>query len=175
MPRPALPVDILEFRGRSKHLTKADKAERRKRELHLGGSISSAKIPPEVRRSKAARAKWREVVGWYSDSGLSVAEVSDSGVLARYCITHGQYLELVESQSAFVNPPAESECAAMPAALRMDNYRKLQREINRLLTALNQMEDRLFLNPQARCKNVLKRDTAEPEADPLQKAGFGSV
>ena len=57
--------------------------------------------------------------------------------------------------------------------LSVSGLLNLDKAINAKMNSLVQMEDRMFLNPLAKAKNIPKEESKK--ADPLGDKGFGNV
>jgi hypothetical protein len=65
-------------------------------------------------------------------------------------------------------------CQKVEYILSVGGLIAIETAINKKMDMLIKMEDRLFLNPLAKVKNVPKKEPEKP-ADPLKKKGFGNV
>jgi phage terminase small subunit len=192
MGRNAQPIDILVAKGKS-HLTAKEKELRKKAEIKFGGRIISC--PNYVLKNEVALDKWAEIANLYE--GFDFVSAGDSGLIARYCMTYAEYLELLsayqrvkeihydsEDIDGYINETYKQEDDDRDKYLFGAKVKKQLRDlfsINAILTiesAINQkmkmlitMEDRLFLNPLAKVKNIPKQKAEEPE-DKLKAAGF---
>lgn len=131
--------------------------------------------PAEVKRDKIAFAKWREIVKIYKDSGLTLVTSTDNGVLARYCMLHSEYINLVDQRLALSNfeLPADDTKEIMAISEEeysreratrlwdimdyfssLDGLLKLDDKINRKCDAILKIEDRIFLNPAAKVRTL---------------------
>ena len=185
MGRNAQPIDILTAKGK-KHLTKAEKESRKQAEadLKLGGD--KLICPMYVKGDPIAYKKWRDLIYDYNKAkalGMEIIKSSDAGILARYCKTHSEYIKLLEQKSRIekfeVNYEKLLEYFEPDLLVGLDTFFKfgpvmqLDNAINKKMDQLVKMEDRLFLNPLSKIKNVPKK---EPEkANPLADKGFGNV
>lgn len=160
MGRNAQPISILRQTGK-KHLTKAEIEYREKTEIKIG--TNKLVCPDFVKNDIVAFAKWKELVKIYKD--FPNVSSSDVGMIAKYCVTYSQYLEAIENKKRFE--------ARYNGAVPIDDIVKLDGLINKKLDLLLKMEDRLFLNPLAKIKNVPKKE--EVKKDPLAERGFGNV
>jgi phage terminase small subunit len=193
------PIDIVAARGK-KHLTKEEKNRRKKGEIKLGsGKIT---CPMYVYSDKVAHKKWNELMADYNKSkveGIDLMKSSDAGILAMYCKTFSEYQELLKSYQRVSE--IHYDCKELDEALDGDYYDEeddkvkvlfsykvkkqlrdlfsinailtIETAINRKMDMLLKMEDRLFLNPLAKVRNVPK--AAPKKADPLGDQGFGNV
>jgi len=141
-----------------------------------------------------ARAKWREVVAIYKNSGLNIASSADVGAIARYCQVYGEYYDLLEQRERLKATDCVSE-DELEGELGCDvNDRRRQRllekidflvslsgllqvdsAINKKMDQILKLEDRLFLNPLAKVRNVPKHPAKHKEQSPLEAAGFGGI
>lgn len=182
------PIDVLLSNGK-KHLTKAEIAERKESELHLG--TSELICPDFVLNDPVAFKKWQEMLALYE--GKTFVESGDTGHLARYCKTFSEYIDLLEHRYRTQNMERFNEEEQKQvidefathigerAAVKMwqkveyimsvSGLLAIDKAINSKMAALVAMEDRLFLNPLAKIKNVPKKEQEKPK-DALEEAGF---
>lgn len=189
MGRNAQPVDILTATGR-KHLTKAEKENRKKSEIKIG----SGKVvcPRFVISDQVAYKKWRELIADFNKakiSGIDLVSSTDAGILARYCKTFSEYQQLLNAYQRVEN--IHYDCKELDGYIENAedfNYKvkkqlrdlfsinamlTIETAINKKMDMLIKMEDRLFLNPLSKVKNVPKK---EPEKkNPLSEKGYGNV
>ena len=137
----------------------------------------------------AAAKKWREMVKLYQ--GFDFVRSGDVGMLERYCVAYAEYLDLVEHRGRIrdmeldemderllekVLPEVYSRQRAVKTFEKIDyilsvaGLLALDKAINAKMDALVKMEDRLFLNPVAKIKNVPK--TPEKKVDAAAEMGF---
>jgi phage terminase small subunit len=177
--RNAQPIDILRANGR-KHLTKAEVTQRKKSEIKLGDN--KLKCPDFIKSDVEAFKKWKEITKIYKD--IDFVSSGDVGLLARYCMTFSEYQRLLINRKSVeefeinwdsrwdVMFPLEIR-DGISRLLKLDTVLQLESAINKKMDMLIKMEDRLFLNPLAKVKNVPKK---EPEqVDPLAAKGFGNI
>ena len=192
MGRNGQPIDLLVVKGKS-HLTAKQKELRKKAEIKFGGRAIAC--PDYVLKNDVALDKWAEISALYD--GFDFVSAGDSGLIARYCMTYSEYLDLIKAfqrvkevhydcdeldeaiNSSYIVEETEQSKRVFGAKV-MKQLRDLF-SINAILTieaAINQkmkmlitMEDRLFLNPLAKVKNIPKQKAEEPE-DKLKAAGY---
>lgn len=160
MGRNAQPIEIIQAKGKSHHLTKAEIAARKEAEIKLGAAdLSKIKLPTFIENDVIAFKRWKECVKDYKEAaknGFEVLTTSDVGTLAMYCKAWSEHEMLLN--------------------LHRDNYTldealKLQTAINKKRDLIIKMEDRLFLNPLAKVRNVPKRE--KKKADNPMENDFG--
>jgi phage terminase small subunit len=187
MGRNAKPISILKQTGK-KHLTKAEIKQREESEIKFGDNKLTC--PEFVKNDIVAYSKWNEVTSLYK--GVDFVSSGDSGLLARYCMTFSEYQTLLkhrqninrididfgEARDDLEENMAESAAARLIAKveymLSIDGLLSIETAINKKMDMLIKMEDRLFLNPLAKVKNVPKKEKEKP-VNPLVKKGFGNV
>jgi phage terminase small subunit len=178
------PIDILVAKGK-KHLAKNEIKHRKEHEIKLGSK--ELLCPAYVKNDVAAFSKWREIKHLYSN--VDFISSSDTGMIARYCVTYSEYLNLRERMKRinnihddgdnlenYIEDSDEFDNRIKKQLMDMistDAILRLETAINKKQDLLVKMEDRMFLNPLARVRNVPKK---EPEkVDPLKDKGFGNV
>lgn len=192
MGRNAKPINLHILEGNPNRLTKTQIAARKAAEIHLGDY--NLKCPQFVKSDAIAYAKWKECIKIFE--GKEIITSADAGQLARYCKTFSEYQDLCEHRkiTQSMEPFSEEEIEQIndefathigersakkmfekvEYIMSVNGLLAIDKAINAKLTALNSMEDRLFLHPLARVKNIPKK-AKEEETDPLQAAGFGNI
>lgn len=168
MGRNAQPIDIVQANGR-KHLTKAEIENRKKSEIKVGNN--NLKCPVYVKNNVNAYSKWKEIIKIYKD--VDFVSSGDIGLLSRYCMAHSEYLKLCETRckmesletdwSEYKDMIPQDFQEKIEHLLRCNVDLQLDTAINRKMDMLIKMEDRLFLNPLAKVKNVPKAKEEKPK------------
>ena len=125
-------------------------------------------------------------------TGFKFVSSADIGMISRYCMAFAQYIDLIErrdmiarieltgEETTATQETLEVEYSQRKAAklyekieyiLSTGGIMAMDKAINAKMAALVQMEDRLFLSPLAKVKNVPKEPEKKDE-DPLSKRGF---
>ncbi len=193
--RNAKPVGLHVAEGNPNRLTKAEIQKRKDAEIKLGGA--RLKCPDYVKADPVALKKWRELVREYTAAaaaGVDLVKSSDIGILARYCKTFSEYQELLkayqrvseihydcEELDDFISDIDEDGKNILAYKVQkqlrdlfsINGILTIESAINKKMDQLVKMEDRLFLNPLAKVKNVPKK---EADKKPVSKfAKFGGV
>ena len=182
--RHAKPVLLHIAEGNPNRLPKAEIERRKKAEIKLGDS--RLKCPDYVKADPVALKKWRELIKDYKSAagqGIDLVRSSDAGILAMYCKTFSEYMRLLDQRDRLENFEINYEklqehfdaelLDGLDAFFRFGPVMQLDAAINKKMDMLLKMEDRLFLNPLAKVKNVPKRE--KKVEDPLAERGFGNV
>jgi phage terminase small subunit len=160
MGRNAQPVELIKAKGKSNHLTKAEIAARKAAEVKLGASdLSKVQPPTFVKNDVTAFNHWKQHMKEYKDAakaGIEVLTTADIGQLALYCKTFSEYEGLLTVKSRVTEETT------------LDDILKLETAVNKKMDMLIKMQDRLFLNPLARVKNVPKREQKKPD-NPMEQ------
>jgi phage terminase small subunit len=180
----AKPIDLITSEGKT-HLSGADIEHRKRNEIAFGGE--SLVCPAFVAADTVAKLKWDELVEKYS--GQRFVSSADEGHLARYCMLYAEYQdllvhrarvanidftsfemeEIIEEMKAKIGKVAAKRMwKKVEYILSVDGILSIDKAINAKACVLTQMEDRLFLNPLAKIKNVPKRQK-EPEKDAVDQ------
>jgi len=154
--------------------------------------------PDFVRASPIALAKWNEVIEVFAGADFDVVSSGDVPHLARYCQAWAEYLDLVtlrervRSADGFtweeekeIRFALDATGPSMAAAAKLweqvemimsvQGMLKIDAAINAKMKALSDMEDRAFLNPLAKTRNVARVKPSAKARDPLDAAGFGGI
>ena len=157
MGRNAKSVDLHIAEGNPNRLTKEELRRRKEAEVKLGATdLTKIKPPSFVENDVVAFKRWKQCLKDYKDAtknGIEILTSSDVGTLALYCKAwseHEMLLNLHKDDHT------------------LDQSLKLQTAINKKRDLLVKMEDRLFLNPLAKVKNVPKREPKKPE-NPMEE------
>jgi phage terminase small subunit len=176
MGRNAQPIGVLQQTGK-KHLTKKEIADRKANEIKLGKTDLSKIVPPEhVKADINAYKQWQKLIKDYKDAaknGVELLSTTDVEILAKYCITHSEYLGLIERRKRiddidFVSLREDAKKIkgqkkkSMNELLRLKEVLSIESAINKKHEILIKLEDRLFLNPLAKVKNVPKKEKEQP-------------
>ena len=182
--RNAKPIDIHIAGGNPSHLTKAEIQQRKDSEIKLGSS--RLKCPDYVKADPVALKKWRELTKDYykaaADGGIDLVKSSDTGILARYCKTFSEYMQLCNTRNKLLDMEIdwsqyervfpEDFQDAVNKLLRVNVDLQLDTAINKKQDMLIKMEDRLFLTPLAKVKNVPQKP--KEDKTPSKFGRFGS-
>lgn len=190
MSKHAQPIDILTANGR-KHLTKSEIQHRKESEVKLGKSeLDKLKPPVFVKNDAVAFSYWKQHLKEYksaAEQGIEILTSSDVGMLALYCKTYAEYERLLrayqriddiaadaEPLEEYLNNSAEFDYKArqqLTNLLSIDGLLKIETAINKKMDMLIKMQDRLFLNPLAKVKNVPKPKKDEKPVSKFAKFG----
>lgn len=182
--RNAKPIGLHLAEGNPNRLTKAEIEARQASEVKLGEQdLKKLKKPSFVSKDKAANKLWNELIKEYTSAakqGVELLTSSDVGTLALYCKTYSEYERLLEAyqrvdkiaqhtdelyeyilqQDEFVKK-AMSSIADLAS---IDGILKIETAINKKMDMLLKLQDRLFLNPLAKVKNVPKPKKEAPKS-----------
>ena len=171
--RRAQPLSIIKAKGKSHHITKKEAERRKKAEIKVDDK--KLKIPDYVKIDTEAFKKWKEIVALYKN--IDVVTAIDSTTLGRYCKHHSEYLYLLKQKQLIENLEIKWEDYCMPVTefvsdgitrfFKLDPLMKLENLINKKSQLLITLEDRLFLNPVSRIKNVPKKEKEEKDPNAL--------
>jgi phage terminase small subunit len=165
--RRAKPLSLHISGGNKSHLTAQEISDREKSEIKFGDF--NFKPTARLRQNKTAHKKWREIISLYRQGNVDFVTTSDSGMIERYCLTYAEYYGMLD-----VVIEIEARGMDKTATQQFIDGMGLGASINKKLDALTKMEDRLFLNPLAKIRNVPK-PAEKKQIDPLQQAGFGNI
>lgn len=186
--RHAYPLKVHEIAGK-KHLTKKDKEQRKNSEVLLpDGDII---CPEYIKTNIQAVKKWDEVVSILSSA--KILKPADAGSIARYCMAHSEYLDLLQLRESVATIEEFSMKEEFDIADEFENnvgakaaakmWKKVEfifssqavlnvdKAINQKMQVILQLEDHLFLNILSRVKNILQKK--EPEEADESKKMFG--
>lgn len=187
--RNAKPVALHLAEGNPNNLTKEQIRQRQESEVKLGvDDLKKLKKPSFVARDKVANKRWNDLIKEYklaAEQGIELLTSSDVGLLARYCKTFSEYERLLDAYQRIEKIADDTDplyqyilqqddfvMKAMTQIAQLasiDGILKIETAINKKMDMLIKMEDRLFLNPLAKVKNVPK---PKKETKPSAMAKF---
>ncbi|NQX68475.1 P27 family phage terminase small subunit [Paenibacillus alba] len=194
MTRRGQPIDLVVANGR-KHLTKEEIQSRKAAEIKLGKKdLDKIKPPAFVKNDAIAYGCWKQNMKEYKDAaeqGIELITTSDVTILSLYCQTYAEYERLlrsyqrIDSIAADMGPLEnfidEDENESRQKAwmyltnlISIEGHLRIETAINKKMDMLLKMQDRLFLNPLARVKNVLKQPKKDDKKAPSKFAQFGA-
>jgi len=178
MGRNGQPIEILQANGK-KHLTRAEIEQRKKDKIKVG--TDKLKCPDFVKDNVESYKKWKEIIKIYKE--IDYVSSGDTGLLARYCMTFSEYLKLLNQKKRIedfeINYKKLAEhfnielLEGLDSFFRFEPVMQLDTAINKKNDLLSKMEDRLFLNPLAKVKNVPKQ-AKEEDKPPSKFSRFGA-
>jgi len=184
--RNAKPVDLILAEGNKRHLTKAEIEERKSSEIKVGDT--KLRCPDYVKTDIEAFKKWKEITKIYKDKDF--VSSGDIGMLGRYCKTFSEYQVLLKAyqRTSQIHYDSEKLEEAMDESddyfslkvrrqikdlFAINGILKIETAINKKMDMLIKMEDRLFLNPLSKVKNVVKDKKEEVVESKWSRFGAG--
>jgi phage terminase small subunit len=192
MGRNGQPIDILTANGR-KHLTKAEIENRKNFDIKLGTKdLKKLKPPAFVKNDLVAFSYWKQMLKEYKEAASNGTELitsSDVGMLALYCKTYADYERLLKSYQTIDKIAYDTEALdqyiedsedfnyrvklQLRGMVAVDGLLRIETAINKKMDMLIKMQDRLFLNPLAKVKNVPTQKKNDKPASKFAKFGAG--
>lgn len=193
MGRNAKPVALHVAEGNPNRLTKEQIASRQETEIKLGqNEISKLRPPMFIKNDEVALKHWKQHIKEYksaAEQGVELLTSSDVGMLALYCKTYSEYERLLKAyqsidQIAFDNIDLEQYLEEseefdykvkqqLRKMVAVDGLLRIETAINKKMDMLIKMQDRLFLNPLAKVKNIPKPKKEEKKVSKFGKFGAG--
>lgn len=191
--RNAKPIALHLAEGNPNRLTKEQIRQRQEAEVKLGvNDLKKLKKPTFITRDKAANKLWNDLIKEYqnaADQGVELLTSSDVGTLALYCKTYSEYESLLLAHQRIENIAADTDglyqyildqddfvmkaMSQIAQLASIDGILKIERAINNKMDMLLKLQDRLFLNPLAKIKNVPKPKKDDKPASKFAKFGAG--
>lgn len=166
--RPAKPIDLHLVEGK-KHLTKREIAERKKQESSLK-SNTTFRPNEKVKNNPVALKMFKKLKKLYAK--IDYVEGLDENIINRYCLLTAESSAL-ETLLTKMNEDVEN-CEEYTDRISLyKSIAGIERDLNQNRNMLLKIEDRLFLNPTSRVKNVPKKQEEKPETEFDRK--FGNV
>ncbi|ETT45232.1 phage terminase, small subunit, P27 family protein [Paenibacillus sp. FSL R7-269] len=177
MGRNAKPVDLQIAEGNPNRLTKEQIQQRKEAEVKLGKTdLEKLRPPPLVKTDAVALGHWKQALKEYKEAaknGATLLSSSDVGLLAMYCRTYSEYEKLLIQYQTIENIKIDAhifdeyfdhaedvEGVELKALVylsqlaSLEGVLKIETAINKKMDMLLKMQDRLFLNPSSKVKNV---------------------
>jgi phage terminase small subunit len=191
MGRNAKPIGLHMAEGNPNRLTKAEIEHRQESEIKIGES--KLKCPDFVKNDVDAYLKWKEVTRIYKD--VDFVSSGDAGLLARYCKTFSEYQQLLKAYQRvseihydcdeleeFIEDKDDFDKALFSEKIKkqlrdlfsINAILTIETAINKKMDMLIKMEDRLFLNPLAKVKNIPKKPKDEKPKNKFGKFAGGA-
>lgn len=196
MGRNSKPIGLHLAEGNPNRLTKEQIKQRQEAEIKLGKSeLDKLKPPPFVKNDVNAYTYWKYCMKEYKEAAkqdIDLLTTSDVGLLAMYCKTYSEYERLLKQYQRLENIAVNEdvlhdyfekmeEVEEFEARAQMylsqlasiEGILKIETAINKKMDMLLKMQDRLFLNPLAKVKNVPKSKKDEKPPSKFSKFGGG--
>lgn len=166
--RPAKPIELHLAEGK-KHLTKSEIAARQEQENKLKSHIKY-RPSDKVMQNPVAIRTFKKLKRLYKD--IDYVEGLDEMIINRYCLMTAE----IEGQETLLSKMNDDIDECEDPSDRIQLYKTIQQAeitVNRMRDMLLKLEDRLFLNPTARIKNVPRKETEETPQSKWAKFGAG--
>lgn len=196
MGRNAKSIGLHLAEGNPNRLTKAQIRERQEAEVKLGEQdLKKLKKPTFITKDKLANKLWNDLIKEYqaaAQQGVELLTSSDVGALGLYCKTYSEYEYLLDARQKITNieidgweledyldqveDPDNSGYKAMQYLSQLaavEGVLKIETAINKKMDMLLKLQDRLFLNPLAKVKNVPKPKKQEKTESKFARFGAG--
>ena len=115
--------------------------------------------------------KWKQIIKVFKETDLVTS--ADIRPITDYCLLCAELKDLRLLKAKLVQPDPTDLFGGI-IVTKVKDLLELDSAINKKLAALLTLEDRLFLNPLSRTKNIAKKEQ-DKFVDPLQSRGFGNV
>nr|WP_330164914.1 terminase [Paenibacillus macerans] len=165
--------------------------------------LDRMKPPSFVKNDTVAYSYWKQLIKEYKEAakqGIELLTSSDVSLLALYCRTYSEYEKLLKQyqkietiaidddvfEEYFESLQAQAEeneqdineyglraMKYISQLASLEGVLKIETAINKKMDMLIKMQDRLFLNPLAKVKNVPKPKEKEKPASKFSKFGGG--
>ena len=152
--RNAKPVELHLLNGNKRGLTKAEIKARKEQEGKLRSGATKFKLSPQVKNDPVAHSMFKKLKKLYK--GIEYVEGLDENIINRYCLVHSEYLSLSDMRKSLTDLYNAADTASRLSIA--DNIIEIDKQIEKKMNMLIKLEDRLFLNPTARIKNVPKKE-----------------
>jgi phage terminase small subunit len=159
--RKGQPTELLLLKGAS-HLTKEEIDRRKKAEKSLKSGIPKFHPIDQVLLDPIAKATFIKLLTLYQD--IDYVEGLDEAIINRYCLMTAEADRvqklLIDMDNAVDKCEEPSQMVGLYKAITSAEI-----TVGRIRDRLLQMEDRLFMNPTSRVRNVPKKDKEKPKTD----------
>lgn len=162
------PIELILLNNNSGHRGKDKINERIKQESMMRIGNSNFQPTARVLADKEALKRWNEVCKIFN--GFQFVTDVDTSFIEKYCLTHSEYCQLQETRNDILNKNLDN----LQTFHAMDKIH-LHYQINKKLDMLIKFEDRMFLNPASRIRNIPQKQEEVKKVDPLDKYGLINV
>lgn len=169
--RPATPIQLHLLNGNKRHLTKEEIEDRQQQEAKLKSGVKIYKPCDQVKKDKIAHAMFKKLKKLYES--IEYVEGLDENVINRYCLLYSEYTRLRNMRQDLADK-YDDEPRLENKLMIADRIADIDTQLNKKMDLLLKLEDRLFLNPTARIKNVPKKKEEPKEPSEFEK-NFGDV
>jgi phage terminase small subunit len=195
MGRNGKPISLHVAEGNPNRLTKEEMERRKNSEIKLGER--KLRCPDYVKNDVEAYKKWKEIMKIYKD--IDFVSSGDIGLLGRYCKTFSEYhvLQKAYQRTSDIHYDSSELEEAIDGTYYDEESDKdkvlfsfkvkkqlrdlfsigallsIETAINKKMDMLIKMEDRLFLNPLAKIKNIPQKPKEDETPSKYSKFGAG--
>lgn len=155
------PLQLHLLDGKSR-LTKDEIRFRSENEIHIGNN--NFIITKMVEKNSVAKEKWNEIIQLYLECAADFVSSADIGIIERYCLTYSEYVDLQKARDEI----KWQERDAVKTARALYDL-GIEDSINKKIDILTKLEDRLFLNPLAKVRNIPKKEKKTSKEDPAKQ------
>lgn len=166
--RPPKPIEFAVIDNRDSRYTQKVIKERLESEKEMKIGDYNFKPTQRILDNQKTLKKWNELIALYQ--GFKFVTTVDTDLLEEYCITHVEYYELLDCKKEI-----ESKIEDKIKLQHATNELKIDYRINKKLEVLIKLQDRLFLNPTSRIKNVPIKKEEKKSKDLADQMGFGNI
>lgn len=167
--RKAQPIELMVLRGAT-HLTKEEIERRKQAEDDLKSGIVKFHPSDQVLTNPIAKATFVKLLALYQD--IDYVEGLDEAIINRYCLMTAEADRVQDLLIKMENSVDDCETQGQKVSL----YKAIasaEITVGRIRDRLLQMEDRLFMNPTSRVRNVPKKE--KPKQVSEFEKQFGDV
>lgn len=169
MPAPK-PLELLKQEGKS-HCTKKELELRKESEARMSLGEANITMPVNVRANTIARTEWYRIIKLYDN--FSFVSSADRNILARYCMTHAEYMDLILYKKKIVEKAKKDDLEAIDIVNILDKS-NIDHMINKKTIILQKLEAALFLEPVSRIRAVPQPEEKKPPSR-MESLGFGGI
>lgn len=157
MGRNAQPIDIIQAKGQSHHLTKDEIERRRSAQIKIKDRIFKASL--YVMQDQRALQEFKRLKKLYKD--YEFVGSLDEHIINQYCLSVSELDDLITALNiARLNMKSENP---IDKAKGLDAFMSIDIEIRMKRQEIVRLGDRLYLNPVARTKNVPKKQDQDKD------------
>jgi phage terminase small subunit len=159
--RKGQPINLLLLKG-AKHLTQEEIDRRKQAEESLKSGISKFHPTDQVLLNPIAKETFIKLLVLYEN--IDYIEGLDEAIINRYCLMTA---EADRVQALLIKMEEDIDKCEKPSQM-VSMYKAIasaEITVGRIRDRLLQMEDRLFMNPTSRVRNVPKKDKEKPKTD----------
>lgn len=157
-----------------RHSTKAEKEARYEAQLSLSPVTELPDMPPELKDHAYAAAKYRRLIGLYSETLAEIVTAFDLDLLVDYCLSLEEGAEFAALRSDLMRrirsaQKSRKKDSGEVVGFLAEKILEIDAALKRTRAQAHRLREALYLTPQRRAGKAPPRKPTEPEADEMDE------